>query len=116
MVKNTKPVGTLVRGDIIKVSFDPIIGHEQSGYRPALVVSDRFFHKTTGFALCVPITSKKKGLLYEIEILGKEVIGVALIHGTRMLDLNARNFIYVEKATPDVHNKATIILSKIITE
>lgn len=116
MVKNKKPVNKLVRGDIIKVSFDPTLGHEQTGYRPALVISDSFFHKTTGFALCLPITSKKKGLLFEIEILGKEVKGVALVHGARMLDLTTRSFNYIESANADVCNKAQIILSKIISD
>ena len=35
----------LERGDLIKISFDPTIGHEQSGYRPALVISNNIFHK-----------------------------------------------------------------------
>lgn len=116
MVKTKKNVAQLERGDIVKVSFDPTIGHEQSGYRPALIISDTLFHKMTGFALCIPITSKKKGLLFEIEILGQEIQGVALLHGTRMMDLQNRKFIYVEKAGPTVCDKIQIILNKIITE
>ena len=115
MVKN-KAVSKLCRGDIIKVSFDPTIGHEQSGYRPALVISDTLFHQATGSVLCIPITSKKKGLLFEVEILGKEIKGVALLHGTRMMDLQHRKFIFVEKASPAVCEKIQIILNKIITE
>ncbi len=33
------------QGDIIKVNFNPQSGHEQAGYRPALVVSNDFFIK-----------------------------------------------------------------------
>ncbi len=106
----------LSRGDIIKVSFDPIIGHEQAGYRPALVISDTIFHRSTGFALCLPITSRKKGLFFEIEIETKNITGVALPHGTRMLDLQNRNFIFVERAPKDALQKAQVILSKIISE
>lgn len=33
--------GKMVKqGDIIKVNFDPIKGHEQAGYRHALVISN----------------------------------------------------------------------------
>lgn len=115
MVKNKKLVSKLERGDIIKVSFDPTIGHEQSGYRPALVMSSNTFHKTTGSALCLPITSKVKGLLFEIEILGKEIKGVALPHGARMLDLTNRDSILVEKCNTEALSKAQIIMTKIIT-
>lgn len=116
MVKVKKSLSKLERGDIIKISFDPIIGHEQAGYRPALVLSGNTFHKTTGFALCVPVTSKEKGLLFEIEIRGKEITGVALPHGARMLDLTAREFQFVETANIDAVSKAQIIMKKVITE
>ncbi len=104
----------LSRGDIVKISFDPTLGHEQSGFRPALIVSDNQFHSATGFALCLPITSKKKGFLFEIDIQGEYVSGVALVHGARMLDMNSRSFSVVDKATEEQIKKAQIILSKII--
>lgn len=106
----------LERGDLIKVTFDPTIGHEQSGYRPALVVSNNVFHRATGFALCLPITSKQKNLLFEIEISGKKISGVALSHGARMLDLKNRKFIFVEKVSKSTLKKAQIIISKIVNE
>ena len=106
----------LERGDLIKISFDPTIGHEQSGYRPALVISNNIFHKATGFAMCIPVTSKQKNLLFEIKINGKNIKGVALPHGARMLDLKNRKFIFVEKASKESIKKAQIILSKIIQE
>ncbi len=116
MVKLKKCVAQLQRGDLIKVSFDPTIGHEQSVYRPALVLSGNTFHKATGFSFCLPITSKKKSLLFEIEVKGKEVVGVALPHGARMLDLQNRNFLFIEKIDVDTTMKAQIILNKIITD
>jgi len=116
MVKVKKKVVELERGDVVKVSFDPTIGHEQAGYRPALVLSGATFHKATGFALCLPITSKRKGLRFEIEIKGKKIVGVALPHGARMLDLNNRSFTFVERVQTDITTQAQIILTKIITE
>ena len=116
MVKNNKGATQLERGDIIKVSFDPTVGHEQVGYRPALVISGNTFHKATGFAFCLPITSKKKGLLFEIEIKGKKITGVALPHGARMLDLQSRKFILIEKVAIDSCVKAQTIMNKIILD
>jgi len=116
MVKNNKGATQLERGDIIKVSFDPTVGHEQAEYRPALVISGNTFHKATGFAFCLPITSKKKGLLFEIEIKGKKITGVALPHGARMLDLQSRKFILIEKVAIDSCVKAQTIMNKIILD
>ena len=116
MVKVKKGVAQLERGDIIKVSFDPTIGHEQAGYRPALIVSASSFHKATGFVHCLPITSKKKSLLFEIDIRGKQITGVALPHGARMLDLHSRSFIFIETINADTNIKAQTILTKIIME
>jgi mRNA interferase MazF len=32
------------QGDIIKMNFNPQRGHEQAGYRPAVVISNDFFN------------------------------------------------------------------------
>ena len=31
------------QGDVLKINFDPQLGHEQSGYRPTVVVSNRMY-------------------------------------------------------------------------
>jgi mRNA interferase MazF len=49
------------RGEIWLTSFDPIVGHEQSGSRPALVLSvDKFNHGPADLVLVAPVTSKDK--------------------------------------------------------
>ena len=45
-------------GDLIWVDFDPRVGREQSGRRPALVVSPVAFWRASGFAVVCPITSR----------------------------------------------------------
>lgn len=45
-------------GDLIWTDFDPQVGREQSGRRPALVVSSRVFWRATRFAIVCPITSR----------------------------------------------------------
>lgn len=44
-------------GDLIWTDFDPRTGREQSGRRPALVISPREFFQASGFAVVCPITS-----------------------------------------------------------
>src|ERR1700745_3645649 len=45
-------------GDLIWTDFDPRLGREQSGRRPALVVSPADFCRVTEFAIVCPITSR----------------------------------------------------------
>jgi len=47
------------QGDIVLVDFDPSIGHEQKGSRPALVVSCSELSDTSPYVWVVPITSGK---------------------------------------------------------
>jgi mRNA interferase MazF len=115
MVAKKKELHTLKRGSIIKVSFDPTVGHEQAGYRPALIVSDMLFHSKTGFAFCIPLTSKQKCEIFTFEVTGAEIHGYALPQSTRMLDLQNRPFKFVELATKESLEKAQAIISKIIT-
>ena len=35
------------QGTIIKVNFNPQSGHEQAGYRPAIVISNNIFNQKT---------------------------------------------------------------------
>ncbi|AQQ55285.1 type II toxin-antitoxin system PemK/MazF family toxin [Planococcus lenghuensis] len=48
-------------GDIIKVDMSPAKGHEQKGYRPAIVVSEENVHKETDLIWVLPITNTNKG-------------------------------------------------------
>jgi mRNA interferase MazF len=49
------------RGDIIRLSLSPTKGHEQSGYRPAVVVSNDDFNFLTDNRVICPITSTDRG-------------------------------------------------------
>ncbi len=53
-------VGTdIQQGDIVLVNLDPIRGREQSGVRPAVVVSAEAFHVSMMTFVC-PLTTKIK--------------------------------------------------------
>lgn len=54
------------RGDIVWLRFNPQAGHEQSGPRPALVVSPIAYNRKVGLALFCPITSQVKGYPFEV--------------------------------------------------
>ncbi|NOU11014.1 MAG: endoribonuclease MazF [Nitrospira sp.] len=56
------------RGDIVWLQFNPLSGHEQTGYRSALVLSPASYNRASGLMLCCPMTSHKKGYPFEVVI------------------------------------------------
>lgn len=90
------------RGDIIFTDFDPVVGREQGLDRPALVVSPKLFNEGMGLALVAPITSKKRGIGFEVVLDGTETKGVILCQQVKTIDFNARGYTLLEKAPTNV--------------
>ena len=79
------------RGHIVWLQFDPRAGHEQSGRRPALVVSPEAYDEKVGLALMCPIASKAKGYPFEVELpTDLTISGVVLADQIRSLDWRVR--------------------------
>lgn len=99
------------QGDIIKVNFNPQAGHEQAGYRPALVVSNNFFNEKTGLAILCPITNTNNHFPLHIPLDKRtKTTGVILCEHIRTLDLDARKYNYVEEIPTDILNKVIDII------
>jgi len=60
------------RGDVILLSFDPTLGHEQAGFRPAVVLSPEIYNKASGLCLVCPITTSIKGYPFEATLDGPQ--------------------------------------------
>lgn len=56
------------RGDLIWLDNDPSKGHEQSGHRPALVLSPRAYNVKSGLCVVAPITSRKAKYAFDAEL------------------------------------------------
>nr|NNM90299.1 mRNA-degrading endonuclease [Bacilli bacterium] len=79
------------RGDLITVNFNPQVGHEQSGRRPALVVSPKEYNLKSGLALICSITSKVKNYPFEVPIPPNLPIrGVVLADQLKSVDWKGR--------------------------
>lgn len=91
------------QGTIIKVDFNPQSGHEQAGYRPAIVVSNDFFNLRTNLTIVCPITNTNNQFPLHIPLDARTVTtGVILCEHMKALDLNARNYRIVEQAPEDI--------------
>ena len=90
-------------GDLIKIDFDPQAGHEQAGWRPAIVLSPAAYNRPTGLALVAPITNQEKGYPFEVALpAGLKVTGVVLADALKNLDWRARNARYVDAVPPQI--------------
>ncbi|QWR78877.1 endoribonuclease MazF [Candidatus Magnetomonas plexicatena] len=104
------------RVDCVRLSFDPQCGHEQTGRRPAFVLSSKIYNKKAGLALCCPITNQIKGYPFEVVISGTEAVsGAVLTDQIKSLDWQARRAVYIcklsEKVIRDIVNKVQLLIS-----
>lgn len=103
------------QGDIIKVNFNPQAGHEQAGYRPALVISNNFFNQKTNLTIVCPITNTNNRFPLHILLDDRtETTGVILCEHVKALDLNARTYRVVEQLPKDLLEKVIeVVFSEI---
>ena len=86
------------RGDIIIYNFSPTKGHEQSGNRPALVLSNYNYNsKMGGLILVCPITNRERGYFFEVKFNTQKTKGIILSHQVTTIDYNARKIKIVDK-------------------
>ncbi len=104
------------RGDVIWLNFDPQAGHEQSGHRPALVVSPANYNRKVGLAICCPVTNQIKGYPFEVALPeGFKVQGAVLSDHVKNLDWRVRKAKFIDHVpdtfTKEVVAKITAIIS-----
>lgn len=106
------------RGDIVSVSLDPTVGHEQRGARPVLVLTTKAFNRL-GDVLVAPITqggdfARYAGFAVTLTGAGCKTQGVALVNKIRMLDLVARKAHKVDRVPQEVIDDALGRLSALL--
>jgi len=91
------------RGDIVWISLTPQVGHEQSGRRPALVLSPSRYNSKVHLALLCPITNQVKGYPFEVALpQDLPITGVVLADQVKSLDWVARDTEIVTRAPQSV--------------
>jgi mRNA interferase MazF len=88
-------------GDLVWTDFDPSVGREQGGRRPALVISAAIFTEATGLAIVCPITSKIRPFPSSVVLPeGLPLSGEILLSHVRSIDTLARPVRYAGAAVP----------------
>ena len=87
-------------GEVVWVRFDPQVGREQAGHRPAVVLTPASYNAKSGLLLCVPLTTRIKGYPFEVPVAGDRP-GVALVDHIKSLDWRGRGATRKGRVTVD---------------
>ena len=91
------------QGMIIKLNFNPQIGHEQAGYRPAVVISNNVFNNKAKLAIVCPITNTDNKFPLHIALDERtKTKGVILCEHLKSLDLRKRKYEFIENISKDI--------------
>ena len=91
------------RGDAVWITLEPKAGHEQTGRRPALVLSPSAYNGRVGLGLFCPITSQVKGYPFEVPLpAGSPVSDVVGADQIKSLDWRARKATRIGPVSEDV--------------
>ena len=101
------------QGDIIKLDLSPTAGHEQSGYRPAVVVSNDFAISKTNMVYIAPITNAVRNFPLHVILDDRtQTTGEILCEQVKAVDLNARSYTLIEHLPSDLLEK---VLTRILS-
>ncbi|MGU3539082.1 type II toxin-antitoxin system PemK/MazF family toxin [Methylobacterium sp. A54F] len=111
----TDDAAPLSAGDLVWVDLRPTLGREQSGVRPAVVLSGEEFHRRNETAIICPITRNvtpwpTKVLLPD----GLAVGGAVLIDQIRCVDRAARGFRRVGSVPADLLLRIRLTLAELL--
>jgi mRNA interferase MazF len=91
------------------MDFDPQVGHEQAGRRPALVLSDQKYNRRAGLMVLCPITSQFKShpfiLALPADLLSKP--SYVLCDQVKSLDWTRREVRFIARAPTKIVEEVT---------
>ncbi len=91
------------RGDLIWLDFDPQMGREQGGRRPALVLSPSQYNGRVGLCLVCSITNKTKGYPFEVALPDDSpATGFVLCDHLKSQDWRSRNASFIGRVEDDL--------------
>lgn len=66
-------------GDIVWVEFDPVVGRDQRGRRPAFVISGVDYNSRSTYVVVCPITRSSRAWPFKVEIPQNEAVNGFII-------------------------------------
>jgi mRNA interferase MazF len=104
------------RGHLIWINFNPAVGREQQGRRPAVILSPRSYNKPSELVLLVPVTSRRKGYPFEQPLPeGLAIAGVVLCDQIKSMDWKSRDVQFIQELPIEVMIKVNAKIATLIT-
>ena len=105
------------QGDVVKVSFDPQKGHEQAGYRPAIVVSNRLMNDRLSLVFMCPVTHTDRNNPFHYELKGYSFVdGYVMCDQMKSMDIKARDITNIGKLSDtdicEILNRIEMLIEK----
>lgn len=105
------------RGDFVWIDLHPTQGHEQSGRRPAIVLSPKSYSQKTGLCVICPATRQAKGYAFEVEHVSPSGdLGVILSDHVRNVDWKVRRVQFICRVSAEVLEDVIAKLSALIID
>lgn len=99
------------RADIVYLNFNPTKGHEQSGFRPAIVLSSDTFNNFTKMVIVCPISTNIKEFPTHYLLKDtKKIKGSVLCEHLRSIDYETRSLKYVEKCSEEDYDNIIYLI------
>ena len=90
-------------GDVAWVELDPVLGTEQAGRRPGLIVTGTGYNIRAGRALVCPITRSRREWTFHVPLPpGLRVEGMIMVDQIRVVDRARRIFDYIDTVPAEV--------------
>ena len=87
-------------GEVVWLEFDPQVGREEGGHRPAVVLTPAAYNRRSGLLLCVPMTTRIKDYPFEVPISGDRE-AVVLVDHVKSVDWRGRGARPKGRITPE---------------
>ncbi|MBC8129037.1 MAG: endoribonuclease MazF [Rhizobiaceae bacterium] len=88
-------------GHVVWLQFNPQVGHEQAGRRPAMVLSPERYNAMRGMMICCPISSRIKGYVFEV-VVSRSPPSVILADQVKNFDWRARGAVWKGEVAAEV--------------
>ena len=103
------------QGDLISINYAPTKGREQSGERPALVISNTKYNKQSGFVLACPVTSTKRAMNIRVPLDERtKTQGDILCEQVRIVDLMKCPHYVIESVPQDILHEVYKVINALI--
>ena len=103
-------------GDIIWLDFKQTVANEQSGRRPALVLSPLAFNQLTGRCIACPITRRDSDWSFHVALPeGEEISGVVQADQLRSASWEQRGSRFIRKAPAGVLDEVRARLKPLLS-